>query len=181
MSKAVKTIVMRDYDSRLGEYEDAVMISLRGLKGTATTKLRNDLAKKNIKVTVVRNALARKAFEGRSIGKLMQGAQGQNALAYGAGSVVEVAREIVDAIKTFKDIELKAAILDGEVFSGSEGVERLSKFPTRTEAIAKDVTLIISPGRKLLGAVKGPGSRVAGVIAAIKEKLEKGEAIAPKA
>jgi ribosomal protein L10 len=57
-------------------------------------------------------------------------------------------------------------------------VKALSKFPTRDEAIAQDVTLILGPGRKLVGAIKGPGSNLAGIIKAIEEKLEKGEAIA---
>ncbi len=181
MSKAVKGIVMRDYRERLGDQENAVMISLRGVKGIATTKLRSDLAKKGIRIVMVRNKLARQTFGDSGLGNMFEGVKGQSVLAYGGNSVVEVAREIVALMKNIPEIELKAASLDGEVFTGSDGVERLSKFPTREEAIAKDVALVIGPGRKLLAAVKGPGSGVAGIIANIKDKLEKGEAIAPKA
>ena len=52
MSKAVKEMMMRDYKARMGDAKDAMVISIRGVKGTATTKIRNDLAKKQIKVTV---------------------------------------------------------------------------------------------------------------------------------
>jgi hypothetical protein len=36
---------------------------------------------------------------------------------------------------------------------------------------------VVSPGRKLLGQLQGPGSKLAGIIKSIEEKLEKGEAI----
>jgi hypothetical protein len=86
--------------------------------------------------------------------------RGSNALAYGAESVVEVAREIVALAKQHEEIELKGAVLDGILFEGDAGVRKLADYPTKDEAIAQDVTLILGPGRKLVGAVKGPGGRL---------------------
>ncbi|PHS06114.1 MAG: hypothetical protein COA89_10650, partial [Acidithiobacillus sp.] len=37
---------------------------------------------------------------------------------------------LVDWAKKIKQLNLKAAILDGELFDGADGVKRLSKFPT---------------------------------------------------
>lgn len=178
MSKAVKEIIMRDYTSRLEGAKDALVISIRGVKGTATTKLRNDLAKKKIKVTVVRNALARKTLKGGPLEPLGEFLTGSSAIAVGANSAVEIAREIVSHMEKMPQIELRAAILDGQVFKGKAGVTELSKFPTKDEAIAKVVTLVVSPGRNVLGQIKGPATTVAGLIKAIETKLEKGEAIA---
>jgi len=69
-------------------------------------------------------------------------------------------------------------VLDGTLFKGKAGVEELSKFPTREEAIGRIVTLIVSPARKLVAQVQGPGSALAGIVKSIEEKLEKGETIA---
>jgi large subunit ribosomal protein L10 len=157
---------------------DAVLISIRGVKAVDTTKLRNGLAKKGIRITVVQNALARKTFEGSGLAALGELMTGANALAYGGESVVEVARELVANIAKMPALELKGAVLDGTLFKGKAGVEELSKFPTKDEAIGQVVTLVVSPARKLLGQVKGPGSKVAGIIKAIEGKLEKGETIA---
>jgi ribosomal protein L10 len=182
MSKTVKNIIMRDYKARIGggtdQFPDATLISLRGLKAIDTTKLRGSLAKKKIKVTVLRNSLARKTFEGTALEAFNELLTGANALAYGGASVVEVARELVSVLGKMPTLELKGAILDGVVFKGKAGVIELSKFPTKDEAIGQVVTLAISPGRKLLGQIKGPGSNIAGIIKAIETKLEKGEAIA---
>jgi ribosomal protein L10 len=181
MSKVIKSMMMRDYKARIAkgteEWPDAMVLSIRGVKAVDTTRLRHTLAKKNIRITVVQNALARKAFEGTNLAPLSDLLTGASALAYGGASVVEVAREVVALIAKMPLVELKGAILDGTVYKGKAGVEELSKFPTREEAIGKVITLVVSPAKKLMGQVKGPGSNIAGIIKAIEEKLEKGEAI----
>ena len=178
MSKTVKNMIIEEYRERVGDTQDALVIGLRGVTSNDTNTIRSGLAQKSIRVTVVRNKLFGQAFGETGLSALSDLLSGSNALAYGGESVVEVAREIVGLVKKFPDIELKGAVLDGQLFEGQDGVERLSKFPTRDEAIAEDVTLILGPGRKLMASIKGPGSQIAGLIKAIEEKLEKGEAIA---
>lgn len=178
MSKPVKEMIIRDYKGRVGEIEDAMLISLRGVSSNNTNKIRQTLRKKEIRVTVIRNSLFMQSFGETGLASLSPLLSGANALAYGAESVVEVAREIVGLLKDFPDIQLRGAVLDGQLFEGEEGVKALAKYPTRDEAIAQDVTLILSPGRNLLGAIKGPGGRLLGIVKAIEEKLEKGESIA---
>ncbi len=178
MSRAVKDIVMRNYRERIGDRDDAVVVNFRGVNAIATNKIRKGLLDKGVRVTLIRNNLFVKAFEGRGLANLKPVLSGSNAVVYGGESAVDVAREIVGLLKDFPDIELKGAVLDGMLFNGADGVKELSKFPTREEAIARNITLIVSPGRKLLGAVKGPGGRLLGIVKAIEEKLEKGETIA---
>ena len=59
-------------------------------------------------------------------------------------------------------------------------MERLSKFPTRVEALSTVVTLYLSPARKVVGAVVGPGRKAVGLVKEIQRKLEAGETIAAK-
>lgn len=178
MSKPVKNMLVETYKDRIGDVEDAAVISLRGVSANNNNEIRAGLRKKDIRITIVRNNLFGKAFADTKLAGLSEVLEGSNAVVYGAESVVEVAREIVEIVKRFPEVELKGAVLDGELYAGAEGVERLSRFPTRDEAIAEDVALILGPGRNLVGAVKGPGGRLAGIIKAIEDKLEKGEAIA---
>ena len=178
MSKPVKEMMIREYQDILGDHEDALVIGMRGIASNDTNAIRSGLAEKEIKVTVVRNKLFGQAFGDSKLAPLSDVLVGANALAFGAESVVEVAREIVEIVKDFPGVELKGAVLDGMLFEGDEGVRKLSKFPTRDEAIAKDVALILGPGSKLVASVKGPGSNLAGILKAIESKLEDGEAIA---
>jgi large subunit ribosomal protein L10 len=181
MSKPIKGMIIREYQARIQGTSDAMLISIRGVKAIPASKLRRNLAGKNIKITVMQNALAKKAFAGTPLEPLNKLLIGPSALAYGGQSVVEVAREIVKVIGTMPELELKGAVLDGTLFEGKAGVTELSKFPTREEAIGRVITLVVSPGGKLVAQVKGPGATLAGIIKAIETRLEKGEGISRKA
>ncbi|MEK6702078.1 MAG: 50S ribosomal protein L10 [Planctomycetota bacterium] len=173
MSKSIKTMMMREYKARVGDARDGMLIGIRGLKAKDQHTLRTNLRKQNIRVSVVRNHLARKALEGSPLSKLSDMLTGSNAYAFGGTSAVEIAREVMKLVAKMPALELKGAVLDGLVFTGKKGVEELSKFPTKDEAIANIVTLVVSPGRTIMGQVKGPGATVGGLIKAIEEKAEK--------
>jgi large subunit ribosomal protein L10 len=180
MSKTVKGLILREYEARIKGHEDAALISIRGVSSNDTNRLRQSLRGKEIKVSVIRNTLARKAFEGTGLKELGPLLEGSSALAYGGASVVEVARELVGLLEKFPKIELKGAVLDGTLYKGKAGVTELSKFPTRSEAQAQVVTLLLGPASTLAGQILGPGRTIAGIVKSIEEKLEKGEAIAKK-
>jgi large subunit ribosomal protein L10 len=177
MSKPVKEMIIAEYKRRFEDVSDGVLVSIRGIPANDNNRLRLGLAQQEIRVSVLNNTLAAKAFEGSGLGSLNEQLQGPSALVYGGESVVEVAREITRWAKEIQLLELKGAVLDGVPFMGAKGVEQLSKFPTRDEAIAQDIALIMSPGRNLLGQVTGPGGRLMSIIKQIEEKLEKGEEI----
>ena len=177
MSKTVKEMISRDYSGMFEGHDNALVVSIRGIDANSTNAIRRQLQAKDIRITVVRNALAKKVFDGTGLEPLANVLSGASALAYGAESVVDVAREIVALLKDYPDIELKGAVLDGQLFEGQAGVTQLSKFPTREEAIADVVTLVLGPGRKLSAAIKGPGAQIAGILKTIEKKLEDGEEI----
>jgi len=178
MSKPVKEMIVEEYRRRFDGVEGGLVVDLRGIDANENNNLRVDLLKKDIRVTVVKNTLARKAWEGTALEPLNPALDGPCALAYGAESVVDVAREIVNWAKKVDLLELKAALLDGEYFEGEAGVKRLSEFPTKDEAQAKVVQLLLSPAQNVVGAAKGPGGQVMGIVKEIEERLERGEEIA---
>lgn len=176
MSKPIKNLITKSYQSHFGDLESAVLIDIRGVESNDNNALRAQLAEKQIRVTVVRNAMAKKAFAGTPLEGLTELLEGPNAMVYGGQSVVEVARELMDLVKQFKKVDLKGAIMEGQVF-GPDEVERLSKFPTLEEAQAQTVQLILSPAQRLSAAVQSPGRNLAALVKAIEEKLEAGETI----
>lgn len=178
MSKQIKEMIIRDYKVRVEGFQDAALLSMRGVKGIDTTRLRKLLRDKQIKLTTVRNSLAKQAFEGTGLAALGPLLEGPSVVCYGGPSVVHVARELVKALEEFPAVEIKGAVLDGQVFTGKKGVQELSKYPTREEALGQTVGILLGPGRTLMAQVKGPGATLAGIIKSIEEKLEKGEAIA---
>ena len=61
MSKVVKDFMIRDYQDRVGDCQDAVLISIRGIPANDNNKLRQELKKQDIQVTVIRNGLAKRS------------------------------------------------------------------------------------------------------------------------
>ena len=177
MSKPVKEMIQRDYERRFGDLEGALVVDIRGIDANDNNQLRLDLAEKSIHVTVVKNTLARKAFAGTALEPLTAALEGPAAIAYGAESVVDVARALVAWAKKVQDLSLKGAVLDGEYFDGAAGVKRLSAFPTREEAQARAVLLVLTPGGNVVGAATSAGSNILGIVKEIEERREKGETI----
>jgi large subunit ribosomal protein L10 len=178
MSKPVKDMIIAEYRKRFGGVQGGVVVEIRGLDANGNNSLRTRFRKHGARVAVLRNSLARKAFEGGPLEPLGQALVGPNALIHSEGSVVELAREVVAAATATKEIELKAAVLDGVFFAGKDGVERLSRFPTREEAQAKIVTLVLAPAGQVVGGAQAPGAKVLGIVKEIQSRLEKGETIA---
>ena len=175
MSKPIKELILAAYTERFKDVDNALMIDVRGIAANDNNSLRLSLAKKDIRITVVKNTLARKAFAGTSLELLSESTIGPTAIAWGAGSVVEVARELTDWARKLDQLELKAAVLDGELFEGEAGVKRLSSFPTQAEAHATVVQLVLSPASNVVGAATAPGSNVLGIIKELQDRLEKGQ------
>jgi large subunit ribosomal protein L10 len=177
MSKPVKEMIMDDYKQRFEALEGALVVDIRGIEANENNALRLGLARKDIRVTVIKNSLARKAFVGTGLEVICPALEGPSALAYGAESVVDVARELVAWARKIEKLDLKGAVLDGQYFEGAEGVKRLSEFPTREEAQAKVVQLVLSPAGNVLGAATSAGANLLGIVKEIQERLEQGETI----
>ncbi len=66
MSKPIKNLIVESYKKRFEGIEGAVLVDVRGVTSNDNNKFRHNLAQKQIKVTVVKNSLARQAFKGLS-------------------------------------------------------------------------------------------------------------------
>lgn len=178
MSKPIKEMIVADYQKRFTDLDGALVIDIRGMTSNDANSLRAGLHAKKVRVTVVKNTLAAKALAGTALEAVGPALEGPSALAYGEGSVVDVARALVDWAKKLKTLTLKGAVLDGQYFDGKDGVKRLSEFPTKEEAQGRVVQLVLSPAGNLVRAATSPGSNILGIVKEIQTRLEEGKAIA---
>lgn len=172
MSKFVKGLLQKQFESIFSDVSEFVVVSTVGIDGNTNNALRGELLEKGIKVVVVRNSLMRRAL--KDIGHEAAAelfTTGQCTVAYGGDSVVDVAKELVSRAKKIKPLELKGAYLDGAVLDEKGAIE-LSKMPSRAELQATVVRIAQTPGANLAGAIIGPASYLAGCIKTIVEKAE---------
>jgi large subunit ribosomal protein L10 len=182
MSKKIKSLITRELGDRFKGVESVAVINPRGIAATKNNQIRRKLREKGLRMTVVKNTLAKRAVGDDSklkgFDKLLDG---PSAVIYGEASISTIARLILDAKKTDEKIELRGIFFDGELYVGDKGVEQVSKLPTREEAIGQVVALILAPGQRLGGIFKGQAGKVAALIKAIEDKREKEGGAAPAA
>jgi large subunit ribosomal protein L10 len=173
MSKQVKNLIEKEIGSRLKDLDAVAVINPRGINAIKNNQIRRRLREKGVRMTVVKNTLAKRAVgEGKLKGfdKLLDG---PSAVVYGQASIATIARMLLDEKKNDEKIELRGVFFDGDIYAGEKGVEQVSKLPTREEAIGQVLAALLGPGSSILSALLGPGTTVASLLKAIEEKAEK--------
>ena len=175
MSKYVKDLITRELSDRFKDVDGVAVINPRGINANKNNAIRRTLHGKQLKMTVVRNTLARRAVpDGSKLKGFDKLLDGPSAVVYGKQSIATIARTLLDLKKADDTLELRGVFFDGEVYADKAGVEQVSKLPTREEAIGQLVALILSPGRNLAAALLGPGGKLASILKTIEEKAPKG-------
>ncbi len=168
MSKPVKQLIRKDLISRLHGTDSLAVVGFTGVDANDTNRIRGRLIEKEMRMTVVKNSIARQAFSQLGIEPASDLLDGPCALVYGGESVVNVVRELLDIGREVDNFTVKGALLEGQPF-GPDRVEELSNFPTRDEALGRVVSCILSGGSKLSAAMLGPGSALASILKQIEE------------
>lgn len=171
MSKPVKELIRKELTKRFGDIDSLAIVGFTGVDAVTTNSIRARLAAKQIRMSVVPNALAKQAFREMGIEAAGQLLEGPCAVAYGSDSVVSLVRELIEVSKETPALSVKGAYMEGTVF-GADQIEALSKFPTRPEAIARVVACVLAPAGKLAAALKGPSSKLASILKTIEDKAK---------
>ena len=178
MSKPIKQLIQKELTKRLEGVTSLAVVGFTGIGAIATRNIRGKLRAKDIRLMVVKNAIARQAFKGMGLAGAETMLDGPCALAYGADGAVTIVRELLALLKEAPKLTVKAALLDGEVY-GADQIQRLSKFPTRVEAIGKLSSSAMAPGRVLAACLIGPGAKLASILKSIEDKKKEEAAAAP--
>jgi large subunit ribosomal protein L10 len=179
MSKVIKQMEMDSLKSTFKDVRDLVVMSVNGVDCQSDNKMRLSLRKKNIRLQVVKNSLARQVFNdiGLKIGSDSPYWGGSTVMAWGANSVAELSRtldaEVQDLVKKnpkLKDrVKFKGAIAEGQTIT----FQQAKDMPTRAEAIGTIIGMILSPGSQIASQLVGPASQVA---SQIEQKTKEGAA-----
>jgi large subunit ribosomal protein L10 len=173
MSKLVKGLVQKEIAKRLGDVDGVAVINPRGIDAIKNNQIRRRLRAKGVRMTVVKNTLAKRAVGHGKLKGFDALLDGPSAVIYGEASIATIARLVMDEKKLDDKIELRGVFFDGEIYVGDKGVEQVSKLPTREEAIGQVVALILAPGQRLGGIFKGQAGKIAALIKAVEERAEK--------
>ncbi len=168
MSKYVKEMMMDQLKTELNGDRSVLILDLKGLDAITEFQFRRDLRKKQIKMRVLRNTLARRVFEDMGIGGLSRFLEGPSVAVWGGAGVAELAKEIFGQVKKLKKPEIKGGSVDGTVI-GPDQVEDITKLPSREELIGRVVSLALSPAARIVSLANAPASGLLGQLKTLAE------------
>ncbi|MGB0714356.1 MAG: 50S ribosomal protein L10 [Phycisphaerae bacterium] len=169
MSKPVKSMIMSEYRKRYEGVESAAVVEMVGMDVHDQEKVRVALLEQDARMQVLKNSLARKAFESTPLEPLGEVLQGPCALVTTTQeTLIETAKVLVSAAKDFEAFKLKSAVVEGDLFT----VSQVAKMKGKAELLGEISGLIGSPGRALAGCLKSPGGKIAGCLKKMIEDKE---------
>jgi len=168
MSRPVKELVTRHLRERYAGVDSACVVDLTGLNVKAQEQLRALLRQRSARLHVVKNSLARRAFQDTPLEPLGRALEGPCALVVSDQSLIEAAKALVAATREFEKLTLKQAIIEGD--PNLLTVERLSRMKGRRELLGDLAALLTSPVRSLAGCLRAPQAKIAGCLKAMIDK-----------
>jgi len=174
----MKQMMTQEYQSTYGGIEGACMVELTGMDARSTHAFRGMLRERSMKLRVLKNRIARRAFVDGPLAPLGGYLAGPCALVVGE-SVIETAKELVEAAKRFPALTLKDGLIEGQ--TELTPVTELARMKSLNELRADLVTLVLSPGGNVAGVLLGSGGKIAACLQTVIEKLEEGEKVGQSA
>jgi large subunit ribosomal protein L10 len=165
MSKYVKNLIADHLRDRLKNVNDALLVNMVGLTANTNTRLRGELAGKNVNVIVVKNSLGARATAGTPLAPMFDGLTGTSAICWGCEDIVSLAKEITRLIKDEKNkpFEARGGVMDGQRLSADQ-VLQVATWPSRTEQLSILAGQILSPGANLVSQLESIGGALASQI-----------------
>lgn len=149
----------------------AIAADYCGLTVAQLTDLRKSARDAGVYVRVVRNTLARRAFEGTQFSCLQPALVGPLILAFSKDEPGVAARIFRDFVKKCEKLQVKAIALDG-VLLAPKDLNVLASLPTRDEAIAQLMSVMKAPITKFVRTLVEPHSKLVRTIAAIRDQKQ---------
>lgn len=156
-NRSLKEAKVAEIKEKLEKASSVVLSQYQGLTVEEDTVLRKNLREAGVEYKVYKNTLVTLAAKELGLEGIVEYLEGPVAIAFGYEDVTVAARVLNDFAKDHKKLELKAGIVEGEVYD-TEKIKQLATIPSKEVLIAK-----------LLGSIKSPISSFARVINAIAE------------
>jgi len=150
----------------------AVMADYRGVSVDAMTRLRKEARAAGVHVRVIRNTLAKRAFEGTDYECLTDTLLGPNVLAFSLEDPGAGARIFKDFAKENDSFEIKALSFAGKLLPADQ-IDVLAKLPTYEQAIAQLMGTMLAPVTKLASTLNDVPGKVTRVVAAVRDEKQK--------
>jgi large subunit ribosomal protein L10 len=173
MNKQEKNEVIDVLKDKFSQYNNFYITNTEALTVAQVSKLRRICFDKNVEMKVAKNTLIRKALESideKRFSDVYESLNGVTALLFS-----ENAKEPALIISSFRKASntekpvLKAAFIDGDVFSGDDQLSALVNLKSKQDLIGEIIGLLQSPAKNVISGLNA-GNKLAGLIKALEDR-----------
>ncbi|BAO76671.1 50S ribosomal protein L10 [Winogradskyella sp. PG-2] len=171
MTREEKSQVIEELTAQLAENANIYLTDMSGLDALATSNLRRACFKSNIKLAVVKNTLLEKAMEAsdKEFGELPATLKGNTSVMYS-----ETGNAPAKVIKEFRKKSekplLKGAFIEEAIYVGDDLLDTLVDIKSKEELLGEIITILQSPAKNVISALKSGGGTIAGIVKTLSER-----------
>jgi large subunit ribosomal protein L10 len=157
MTKEQKNEIIVELKEKFSQYSNFYVTNTESLTVEQVSKLRRACFNKNVEMRVAKNTLIKKAlesFNNESYNGVFDSLHNVTALLFS-----ENPKEPALILSSFRTEskgekpELKAAFINGDIYSGDNNLATLTKIKTKNELIGEVIGLLQSPAKRVLAAL----------------------------
>jgi len=171
MTREEKSVVIEELTAQLADNTNIYLTDISGLDAATTSNLRRACFKSNIKLAVVKNTLLEKAMEAsdKDFGDLPSTLKGNTSVMYS-----ETGNAPAKVIKEFRKKSekplLKGAFIEEAIYIGDDLLDTLVDIKSKEELLGEIITLLQSPAKNVISALKSGGGTIAGLVKTLSER-----------
>ena len=172
MTRTEKDTIINSLVDLLSSYNGFYVTDISSLNSEKTSQLRRICFEKQIKMSVAKNSLIKKALErmnAEAYKDVIPQLKGSSALLLSETANLP-AKMIKDFRKKNDKPVLKVAYVESSVFIGDNQIEALAALKSKNELIGDLIGLLQSPAKNVLGALQSGGQTIAGLVKTLEER-----------
>ena len=168
LSKSEKERIVGEVKEVASNASSLVISDARGLKVTELSEVRQKATQSGIHIQIIKNSLAKLAFEGTDFGCSDEVLVGPSLFAFSFEEPGAAAKLLKSYAKNFDALEIKALVVEGQLLDGSQ-IDVLAKLPSREEALTLLASVLQAPIGKFATLLNEVPSKLARVLTAVND------------
>ena len=169
ITREQKEKLVAQYKDILNRNTALIFTEYSGLSVKELEELRGRIREIGGEFYVVKNTLAKRAIEDIGLPQLEGGLDGPTAIGVTDEDVTGLAKAIVDLARATKVVQVKGAVIDGEIFDSAR-VKILAALPPMPVIQAQLLSVLQAPASQIARALSGSVRQVVSVVKAYSEK-----------
>ena len=170
-ARLVKEEAVARLRDRFAAVQGMILADFSGLAVQEMEELRQGLRKEGIKLSVVKNRLAKRAAEGTDVAQVERFFSGPTAVAFTPSDSAAAAKVLADFAKTSAKLEIKGGLIEGQVLTPDQ-VKLLASLPGREVILAQLLAGFKAPLVGLVNVLAGNLRSLVMVLKAIQAEKE---------